>query len=149
MWPPLTQWVDWLSLKPTRHMMIQFTQLSRSNLDDQLSLRQQMLGTLLPTSLWLEKSVQSYPFIKVFIPHVIDRATGSSHKQSSNAKQRQHAKVREASGVCGQPNTPWTRKIQQPRSYNNTMWIFYWLVKFNQSINIISPIGLSSLINLR
>lgn len=94
-------------------------------------------------------TVLSYLFIKVFIPHVIDGATGTSHKQSSNTEQSQHAKVREASGVCGQPNTPCTGQIQQPSSYKSTMLIFYLVVSLTKAFHVISPIGLSSLINRR
>lgn len=102
--------------------------------------------------------------VEVFIPHVIDCASCSSHKQSSHTEERKHAQIRKASRVSRQPNTPRTGQIQQPRSYKNTIYISREQItaclaskrtswKTTHAITVShelsSPMGLSSLINLR
>lgn len=101
----------------------------------------------------------SYLLVEVFIPHVIDCASCSSHKQSSHPEERKHAQIRKASRVCRQPNTPRTGQIQQPRSYKNTTIHISLKTKACNQKDILenntishelgSPMGLSSLINLR
>lgn len=62
-----------------------------------------------------------YLFVKVFVPHVVDGAAGSSHQQSAGAKQGEHAQVWETPGVRGQGDAPGAGQVEQPRSYQ-TPW---------------------------
>ena len=60
--------------------------------------------------------------VKVFVPHIIDGAAGSSHQHRPSTKQGQHAQMGEAARVCRQADAPGAWEVQQPRPCNpNTL----------------------------